>query len=208
MITEVACDSKDLGLVKFLFPKYPVVTAISTVMRGIGVIFVSEKSLPPTPIHVVQVKRSSKYRVDTREGFLSFLENERGMKIPKQLTELDDESFWVQVKLFCVIGKYETSESGTKTSFDMFRNLFGPFEEKYRIYKNMNQPYQVVFSSMVTMMTKTMDSDNQTINPNYRKALMQNRPYLPLFRQRALQYALSDRTEWDFLNLLLSLNKR
>lgn len=206
MIIEVS-SGEDIGIVLFLFPRYPLVTQLSSFIRDDGVIFVSEKKIPDQKYTVVQVKKSSRYPLNTKEGFLLFLEEVRNLKIPQPLRDLDDESFWQAAKMFTFSKSVKQNVESSFTTFDLFKSLFGTIDEKYNIYKSLGQSHHQVISSLITMMSRVKDHDNASLSPGYRKVLIQNRPYFSLFCQKLMKYFSSDRKEMDFIELLNGLDK-
>jgi hypothetical protein len=203
MNVEVSCG-KDIGIVCFLYPGYPVVSGLSEWMSGSGFIWVGEGRVPEFRYPVVIVRRVGRYRVDEVEGFCLFCKEVKGREVPDRLRELGEEDFWVEVKRWYIDRGYPVNSVNVSESsvWKLFKALFGNFAEKYRLYREIGVPHQRLFASVVTMMSKVLDLGNPVINGNYRQVLMGYKPYYVLFRKRALEYVLSDRSEFDFLTFL------
>jgi hypothetical protein len=204
---ELSCG-RDIGIVCFLYPGYPVVSGLSEWMSGSGFIWVGEGVVPEFRYSVVVVRRVGRYRVDEVEGFCLFCKEVVGREVPDRIRGLSEEDFWVEVKRWYVCGysvnSVNVSEGGV---WGFFKGLFGDLGEKYRMYREIGVGHQRLMASVLTMMSKVLDLGNPSIGGNYRKMLLEHKPYYGLFRERALEYCLSERSEEDFLSFLMGLSK-
>ena len=160
---------------------------------------------------VIQLTSRAPFELDSRSGFLAFMKKNRGVTVTKyqedrMLFELDDADFWRIAKLALYLKSVPELPlervPGEATVLDVFETLFEDFGETYRRYRNSRTPAPVLFSSLLTMMNKTIDVDQRGgIKPYYRRILKKNQKYLRRYRIAFLRHR-------DFLSLRMDSDRR
>lgn len=195
-------------LLEFLYPNYTIaINNLPPFLASDKVIFISSKRVPPRPdIDLIQIGYSSPKKLDDRKIFLEFLEySGRKMKdsVKQTLLLLDEDEFWEQAKLIWIIGKssYDLiTEEGSV--YKLFLIMFSDYEEAYDIYRKTGLPYKVVFSSLLTMMLKSQQTENLVCSPGYKAALIKNSMFIQPYRKAVLNYIESIQSEVDFMQFL------
>ena len=97
-------------------------------------------------------------------------------------------------------------EGQTGTVFDLFKVLFEDFSISYPVYRSMHKSHYAVNSALMTMMIRAMEDRQLGISVAYWKAIQRNKPYLPYYKGRILDYVDTGMKENDFISLLFELS--
>lgn len=213
LLGAYAVDLANIGWVSFLFPGWKVVREpLNAFEPDANLIVVSERSRDFYPSkNVILVTRKSDVKLDSREGFLKFL-RDRGVKITEehehQLMNMEEADFWALGKQMHVMHHFYAPEVERSASiFELFKSLFEDFSVVYRFYRKSGAPHKVVFSSLLTMMLKTQQTEIPGISAGYKKALMANKLYFSNFQRAVLNYLDTDMEDNDFVSLLLECSE-
>lgn len=108
------------------------------------------------------------------------------------------------LKYYAVVGRFpyrfEEEHGGL---FFLFQKLGDvPFQKLFREYSELNKPFMVVYSGLFTMLQKVPIAQDLQVSVGYKKTLLAKQKRFPKLYQSFLSFALSERTEWDFMNFL------
>jgi len=213
----LSCDPSNYSILSFSFPTsitlrspFPSFPPANPVIITIGkVINYSNKT-------VINVIPGAKLKIDSKSGYLSFLEEHKKLRITKKLqafvNDLPISDFWPLAKIASITGKFPILPSSSKaTIYNLFCNLFGGYDVKYRIYRQLDIPRNVIFSSLLSMMMKVkilrQRRELPGISISYKKALMGSIPFYGNYCHAVDEYLISNKSEEDFLYFLLNCNK-
>lgn len=207
-------QADDYNLVSFLWPDYKwVFYPYSPFIQEKKLIVVCNNDLDLYPDKTcIYLTKHSGVKVDSKAGMVETLGQRWALdeKLKDTLLSMEEGEFWPAVKYFWLMG---TLPSGTLTSegsssiFYLFKSLFQSFPESYRLYRTMGRPYQVVFSSLLSMMLKTK-AEFVDGSDYYRKVLRENRTYYAHFRKCVVEYIESELKEVDFISFLFHCSCR
>lgn len=206
MSEKLVISSKDRGIVSFLFPGLPIYDGVVPPFspHKSYVIF-SSKDIEYSGKFIVQVKPFGDPKVDTVQGFLSFLSLSK--KVEEYLSSLDEEAFWKTAKLFRFLGGSSASFlEGRSTVFNLFVSLFEEYGVSYSIYRGLKESHRVVFSSLLTMMLKTRMVETLSVSSGYKRALIKNRQYMRQYSGSVIEYIDTEMEEEDFLSFLFAVS--
>lgn len=199
------------GILQVFFPDYKVVREpIPPFFLGKKCILMTEKEVDPYPVPTILFTRKG-LNLSSKEGVVKFLEN-RGYSISDSLKStfqiMDDEVFFDSIKIFYLLKSFPSNFSENQsTVFEIFKNLFVSFKDSYSLYRKSELPYNVILSSLLTMMLKAKDPVNQKVSYGYKKVLEKNHSFYPLFRRILLDYTQSEMKEKDFITFLLNCSE-
>ena len=195
VIDRFRFKGKDYGLLVVLFPKLPILQPpFYEFVPSKRVIVISEDE----PFTRYPKKEVIPIALDTREGFLRALAK-RGVKatdhqIRLLLYDMSEEEFWYLAKIAVVLKYFPNvpTERSQKRStvLNLFQSLFHDFGATFRHYHNLREfrsPRDILVVLM-EMNVKARDLHKHTVKPYYRKVLLENRKYVPLFQMSLLMW--------------------
>ena len=178
----VSVDRQNEGILGLLFPGVPAFKDMLPPFQKGRVIVFSEKILNPAPYQeLIQVKRAGGIRLDTKEGFLEYVEIGRKVSLTakqrESLLALDDLEYWELAKLVMRGSRRAIKMVESRGStFLLFKDLFSTFEISYKLYRETATPHEVVVSSLVTMMMKCASVDAPGLQESSSKECSVSRP--------------------------------
>lgn len=204
----------NLGLVNVLWPDLKVYDGmVSPFITSRTFIFIEHKKVKfPENYNVIRLTKGSTVNIDDRVTFMALMCLTRGFCLSEKdreiLMSLDDDAFWIRAKILLVVKNLKVLTAISDYSiFDLFCELFSSFKVKYAIYRKLTLPHQVIFSSLLTMMIRTIDVDSEVgISAGYKRVLLKNKPYIGKFKKAVVSYIDSDKTEMDFIQFLNELS--
>ena len=160
---------------------------------------------------VVYIRPSGGWAVDTREGFLRYMSDYQGLVLSEgvraYLNALADDEFWGVVKRWSYLGKVpRMREVDGRYMFDLYSEVFRSFPKAYAIYRRSGQSHRLVFSSLLTMVLKSLPGAMPLVSDGYKRLLLKNRRFVPRYRRKVLDYLDSDMQELDFVSFMYELS--
>jgi hypothetical protein len=158
----------------------------------------------------IVVSQVDSERLDTVECLLKLLQGRVRLRqeFLGYLVSLDWQEFLEQFKIVWVTKTTPDwyVEGQTGTVFDLFKVLFEDFSISYPVYRSMQKSHYAVNSALMTMMIRAMEDRQLGISVAYWKAIQRNKPYLPYYKGRILDYVDTGMKENDFISLLFELS--
>lgn len=219
VIDRFRFNGKDMGLLAVLYPRVKVIKDphFYPFIPGKRIVVVSEDKpfLRCPEKEVIQITSDAIIVLDTREGFLRVLPR-FGVKATNYqlrllLEDMSDEEFWYHAKLSLLLKGFPTIPHDGKrqrhsTVFNVFENLFVDFDAVYRHYWNLRKTRSAdhIFKALLEMTIKLNDVQRYSVSPYYRRVLVKNRKYLPLFLVALENFirCFDRRDDWLLLGML------
>lgn len=200
------------GFIKFLFPESIIIDYLPEIIYGDLVFYIADKKSKEHKIYMslndnlIILNKSTKNTIDSKKGFLDLIQDVLKLEVPdiliKELNKFDDDDYWFTLKVWYILEEVLPFEIETYNgnTFNLFKSLFNQnYDILYSLYKESGEPYQKIFSSMMTMMTKAKNLSNEmNLSPYYKQVLESHSKYISEFKKAVFNYTQTNVTEIDF----------
>lgn len=203
----------NVGLLSFLYPNNIIVRdnlPLYYIKKYDGNI-ITDVDVSTDNKNVIMFSKSSSNKVqklDDRKYFFKLLKL-YGIENVDSIENLDDNDFWKEAKIAYFLKKstFLKKDKYDENTFNLFKHIFDNFGYNYKLYKNIDASHRIVFSSILTMMSKVLDLKDlkDSISKGYYEVLMSHVNKVDRFKYALTEYLFSNREEIDFLTFLYNL---
>lgn len=210
----------DENFLKVLYPDYVPKSYVSFLDRGTNVIYTGKyfnglkDYLAKNTKSFISVVGAPELDLSSRDKLAEYVFNLKNRtysdKYQAFFDTLDDNEFYYSLKTLLITGRVPYIITESTSLYNLFQSLTLPTLEMLKIYFSVTDvfPFGVVESSLLTFLSRVANLSTDGVSPRYSMLIKQTHSKIqPQLKPAVLQYAQSNHTELDLLNLIISLRK-
>lgn len=209
---------KDLSMLQYIYPDFLTLTYVNFLNREDKVIYVGkpfkglDEYLAKNTKTFINTVGTPEIDLTTNEALIKYCYEKKQKNLSNStkyfLEGLNDKDLWTAMKIFLQIGKLPYEIKKDVSIYKLFQSFSEPTSNTLKIIFDLfdTYPMGVLESSLLTFLERVTHNSSESVSNKYGLLINSTKmKYGKNIKSSLLTYSKSNKTELDFINLVLSI---